>query len=146
MVSTGQLLKMARKRFLPLFARYVSLIPCNPFTILPVARFCAEERALLCGSCCVAPNLGGSVSLCILVEAAPRSCKSRLYLLAKLGNRGEHPTVQRGFALLGLEPSAFLASNSAAQGSLQAAASVCIKVWLRGVCPRFGAVSNFHCA
>ena len=111
MVSTGQLLEMAGKRFLPLFARCVSLIPCNPFTISSVVGFCVEEHGLLWGSYCVAPNLGGPVPLCILVEAAPHSCKSLvLYLLAKLGNRGEHPTVQRGLVLLGLDPSAFLAS------------------------------------
>lgn len=99
---------MSGKRFLPLFARCVSLIPCSSFTILPVVGFCAEEHALLWGSCCVAPNLGGLVSLCILVEAVPHSCKSlALYLLAKLRNRGEHPAVQRGLALLALELSAF---------------------------------------
>lgn len=87
------------------------LIPCNPFTILSVVGFCVEEHGLLWGSYCVAPNLGGPVSLRILVEAAPHSCKSLvLYLLAKLWNRGEHPTVQRGLVLLGLDPSAFLAS------------------------------------
>lgn len=51
------------------------------------------------------------MSLCILVAAAPGSSKGLvLHFLAKLRKRGEHPAVQRGLALLGLEPSALLAS------------------------------------
>lgn len=99
-------LEVAGKHFLPLFTRCISLIPCNPFAILPVAGFCAEEHDLLWGSCCVAANLRALVALCILAEARVSCCTCWLSW-----GRGENtPQCRGGLPRWDLRPSAFLTS------------------------------------
>lgn len=106
---------------------------------LPAAELCVKELTLLWGSCCVAADLRGLVSWCILVETAKSLV---LQLLAKLGREDSTPPCRGG---LNCQP--FLPHfNSAAWGILQAAASIYMKAQLRGTHPRVGAVSNFHCA